>query len=163
MLARESLLPKPEKDAREAMALVGTLLRAVLAEPFLPLRKLPPMEIVRTHLHAEMAMETAEQFRVIFIDASGYLLAEEIISRGTLDETMMPPREIVQRALQLGASSLILAHNHPSGSCEPSEADVRLTRELARTCGGLKISVLDHIIVARPGCFSMCEHGYLST
>ena len=145
------------------MSLVGSLLRAVLAEPLAPFRQLPSMEVIHAHLHAQMAMETAEQFRVIFIGADRHLLAEEIISRGTIDETMMPPREIVQRALQLGASGLILAHNHPSGSCAPSEADVRLTRELSQICGGLKIRVVDHIIIARPGCFSMFEHGYLST
>ena len=79
---------------------------------------------------AAMAREK-EEFRVLFLDRKNHLIADEVQNRGTVDHTPVYPREIIKRALELGASSIILVHNHPSGDPTPSKADIAMTREIA--------------------------------
>ena len=81
--------------------------------------------------------------------------------RGTLSQTAVYPRDIVKRALDLQAAALILAHNHPSGLAEPSQADIGLTQALTQALSGVGISVLDHVIVGGARSYSFAEHGRL--
>lgn len=106
---------------------------------------------VLDYLRVAMAFEREEQFRVLFLDRKNALIADEVQQRGTVDHTPLYPREVVRRALDLGASALILVHNHPSGDPTPSRADVEMTRKVAEAGVPLGIVVHDHIIVAKHG------------
>jgi DNA repair protein RadC len=99
------------------------------------------------YLTAVMAREKIEQFRVLFLDAKNRLIADEAQSRGTVNHTPVYPREIVKRALELHATALILAHNHPSGDPTPSRQDIEMTREIARAAAALSILLHDHVII----------------
>src|SRR5947208_13584074 len=92
---------------------------------------------------AAMARSETEEFRVLFLDRKNVLVADEVQSKGTVDHTPVYPREIVRRALEHGASAIILVHNHPSGDPTPSRQDIDLTREIAAAAKALKIAVHD--------------------
>jgi DNA repair protein RadC len=112
-----------------------------------------------SYLRSSMAPLRDEQFRVVYLNAKNELLYDEIIQEGTIDQTAVYPRKIVERALQAGAVSIILVHNHPSGDPSPSAHDTRLTSELVKATKLLSISVHDHIIVGRNGYYSFAENG----
>ncbi|MDD5586815.1 MAG: DNA repair protein RadC [Alphaproteobacteria bacterium] len=101
------------------------------------------------YCRAAMGHEAKEQFRLLFLDRKNHLIHEEIHQRGTIDHTPVYPREVVQRALEIGAGALVLAHNHPSGDPAPSKADIEMTRAIAEACRALNIAVHDHIIIGR--------------
>jgi DNA repair protein RadC len=98
-----------------------------------------------------MARNPYEEFRILFLDRKNILIADEVQARGTIDHTPVYPREIVKRALELGASAIILVHNHPSGDPTPSRADIDMTREVATAAKALNIAVHDHLVVGRSG------------
>lgn len=100
---------------------------------------------------AVMAHESREQFRILFLDKKNGLIADEIHQTGTVDHTPVYPREVVKRALELAASSIILVHNHPSGNPEPSHQDVAMTMKLMEVARSLNITILDHLIIGRNG------------
>ena len=100
---------------------------------------------------AAMARGQREEFRVLFLDRRNVLIADEVQSTGTIDHTPVYPREIVKRALALGATAIILVHNHPSGDPAPSRADISMTRDVADAAKALNIVVHDHVIVGRQG------------
>jgi DNA repair protein RadC len=100
---------------------------------------------------AAMARAPREEFRVLFLDRKNVLIADEVQSAGTIDHTPVYPREIVKRALELGASAMILVHNHPSGDPTPSRADIQMTHEIAAAALPLKIAVHDHLVIGRNG------------
>ena len=96
-----------------------------------------------------MAGETTEQFRILFLDRKNQLLRDEIQNRGTVDHTPVYPREVVKRALELGAAAVILVHNHPSGDPTPSSSDVEMTKQIIEAARTLDITVHDHLIIGR--------------
>jgi DNA repair protein RadC len=110
---------------------------------------------------AAMSRTPHEEFRVLFMDRKNMLIADEVQGKGTIDHTPVYPREILKRALVLGASAIILAHNHPSGDPTPSRADIDMTREIAKAAATLKIVLHDHIVVARGGVLSFKAQGLL--
>jgi DNA repair protein RadC len=110
---------------------------------------------------AAMARINHEEFRVLFLDRKNNLIADEVQSVGTIDHAPVYPREIVKRALELGASALILAHNHPSGDPAPSRADIDMTREIVQAAAALRIAVHDHVIVGRGGTASFKALGLM--
>ncbi len=99
------------------------------------------------YLHAALAREKVEQFRVLFLDNRNRLLADEAQSRGTVNHTPVYPREVVKRALELNATGLILVHNHPSGDPTPSQEDLAMTQEVKRAAQTLSITLHDHLII----------------
>jgi len=103
------------------------------------------------YCHSQMAYETIEQFRVLFLDKKNRLIADEVQQTGTVDHTPVYPREVIRRTLELSATALILVHNHPSGDPAPSSADVRMTREIADIAKPLGITLHDHIIIGKSG------------
>ena len=103
------------------------------------------------YCRAAMARAEREEFRILFLNKRNMLLADEVQGRGTIDHTPVYPREVVRRALELGASAVILAHNHPSGDCTPSQADILMTKEIVAIAGSMGIAVHYHIIVWRDG------------
>lgn len=107
------------------------------------------------YCRAAMAFADREMVRILFLDKRNGLLADEVQQTGTIDHTPVYPREVVKRALELSATAVILVHNHPSGDPTPSEADIRMTRELIAIAKPLGVLVHDHIIVGRNGHASM--------
>ena len=110
---------------------------------------------------AAMARSPHEEFRVLFLDRKNILIADEVQSKGTVDHTPVYPREIVKRALELGATAFILVHNHPSGDPTPSRQDIEMTREIAAAAKALKIAVHDHLVIGRSGHASFKSLGLL--
>ena len=106
-------------------------------------------EALLDYCAAAMSRTQTEEFRILFLDRKNVLLAEEVHQRGTVDHTPVYPREVVKRALELGASALILVHNHPSGDPTPSRADIAMTREIQAAAKTLKIELHDHLVIGR--------------
>lgn len=110
---------------------------------------------------ASMAYETTEQFRILFLDRKNVLIADEIQSRGTIDHTPVYPREVIKRALELGASAIILVHNHPSGDPSPSRADVEMTKKIEDAAKPLGVAVHDHLVIGKGQHASLRQLGLL--
>jgi DNA repair protein RadC len=108
-----------------------------------------------------LADETIERFHVLYLNRKNRLIADEQQQRGTVDHTPVYPREVVKRALELGATAVILVHNHPSGDPTPSQADIDMTRTIKEAAEIIGISVYDHIIVGRSGAQSLRSLGVL--
>ncbi|MGB0749671.1 MAG: RadC family protein [Magnetospiraceae bacterium] len=113
------------------------------------------------YCRASMASEKIEQFRILFLNRRNELIADEVQQTGTVDHTPVYPREVIKRALELGATALILVHNHPSGDPEPSKDDIEITREVIDAGEKMDIVVHDHVIVARGGISSFRAMGLL--
>lgn len=116
---------------------------------------------VRHYLRNQFALQTHESFVVLFLDVKNRLIHSEEMFRGSLSHTSVYPREVVKAALRRNAAAVILAHNHPSGVAEPSEADLRLTKALAQALALVDIRVLDHFVVAGSQVHSFAESGQL--
>jgi DNA repair protein RadC len=116
---------------------------------------------VRDYLSLTLRDKEYEVFCCVFLDAQNRVIKVEELFRGTLTQTSVYPREIVKRALAHNAAALILAHNHPSGVAEPSQADRTLTRHLAEALALVDVRVLDHFIVAGATSLSFMEAGHL--
>ncbi|MBG9388085.1 RadC family protein [Caenimonas aquaedulcis] len=116
---------------------------------------------VKQFLQLHLARKQHEVFAVLFLDAQHRLIAMEELFQGTLTHTSVYPREIVKRALNHHAASVVLAHNHPSGEVSPSRADEALTQTLKSALALVDVRVLDHVIVAQGDAFSMAERGLL--
>lgn len=113
------------------------------------------------YLRNEMADLTRETFRVLFLDGSNRVLADETMWEGTVNRVQIYPREVVRRAIETQATALILVHNHPSGNPAPSRHDVVMTNRLIAACSPIDLEIHDHIIVAHAGSFSMAKHGLI--
>ena len=113
------------------------------------------------YLHAAMAHRTTEEFRVIFLDTRNMILRDEAMGEGTVGSAPAYPREIVKRALDLAASSMILVHNHPSGDPAASRDDITLTKAIVAAGKLFDIAVHDHVIVGRSGHSSMRAQGLI--
>jgi DNA repair protein RadC len=113
------------------------------------------------YLHAAMAHSTVEEVRVLFLNAKNMLLANEAMWRGSVDQASVHIREVMKRAIALGATALIIVHNHPSGDPTPSQQDIRLTRELVEAGRHLKIAVHDHVVIGARGRTSMRSLGLM--
>ncbi len=113
------------------------------------------------YLTIDMAHLTHERVRVLYLDTRNRLIHDHLVGDGSIDEAAIHPREVVKKALDLGASALILVHNHPSGSPEPSRADVQITQRIAEAGRLLNIVVHDHIIVGRQGSVSLKSKGLI--
>lgn len=104
-------------------------------------------EVIADLLREEVRNQNVETFQVLLLNTRRRLIQAEIISQGTLDTILVHPREVFKTAISANASAVVLVHNHPSGDPTPSEADIRVTRDLIRAGQLLKIDVLDHIIL----------------
>src|SRR5471032_947470 len=113
------------------------------------------------YCHAALAHEKTEQFRILFLDRKNVLIADEVQQRATIDHTPVYPREVVKRALDLGAAALILVHNHPSGDPKPSRDDIEMTKEIRKASEALGISIHDHLVIGRKGHASFRSLGLL--
>jgi DNA repair protein RadC len=113
------------------------------------------------YLKVRLGEHPREEFRVLFLDKRHRLIGDERMGDGTLDQAPVYPREIARRALEMKASSVILAHNHPSGDPSPSAQDLAITREIIQALKPLEVGVLDHVIVGREGSRSLKSLGLI--
>jgi DNA repair protein RadC len=118
-------------------------------------------DAVLDYCHTVMAHRDTEQFRVLFLDRKNVLIADEAQGNGTVDHVPVYPREVVKRALELNASSLILVHNHPSGDPTPSNEDIAMTMQIHDAVKALNISLHDHLIIGRSRELSFKSHGLI--
>lgn len=116
---------------------------------------------VKQYLQLQLAHKNHEVFAVLFLDNQNRMLAMEELFRGTLSQTSVYPREVVMRALHHQAAAVVLSHNHPSGSVQPSRADEHLTQTLKAALALVDVRVLDHIIVGQGQALSMAEQGLM--
>ena len=146
---------------RLALLAVLELARRALAQQLSEREVFASPEAVKQFLQLQLAAKPREEFAVLFLDAQNRLIELRVMFRGTLTQTSVYPREIVAEALQLRAAAVILAHNHPSGTVQPSRADEALTQTLKAALALVDVRVLDHIIVAPGTALSMAERGLL--
>ena len=116
-------------------------------------------EAVKDHLRLELGVLEHEVFCVLFLDAQHRIIALKQLFRGTVSQTSVYPREVVKEALSVNAAAVILAHNHPSGSVDPSRADEFLTQTLKTALALVDVRVLDHLVVAGADVVSFAERG----
>lgn len=146
---------------RAELVAVLELARRALAEQLRERAALDTPQAVKDYLQLQLARKKHECFAVLFLDNQHRLLALEEMFRGTLAQTSVYPREVVLRALHHHAAAVVLAHNHPSGTVQPSRADETLTQALKAALALIDVRVLDHVIVAPGLALSMAEKGLL--
>lgn len=113
------------------------------------------------YLSIDMAHLTVERVRVLYLDTRNRLIDDHHVGDGSIDEAAIHPREVIRRAMDLGATALILVHNHPSGNPEPSRADIQITQRIAEAGRLLGVTVHDHVIVGREGHVSLRAKGLI--
>ena len=113
------------------------------------------------YLHVAMAHRRTEEVRILFLNAKNMLIANEVLWQGSVDEASVHVREVIARAIALGATAIIIVHNHPSGDPSPSQQDIRLTRDLVEAGRHMKVTVHDHVIVGAAGRTSMRAMGLI--
>jgi DNA repair protein RadC len=149
------------RSMRPELAVVLELARRAAAQQLGDREVFGSPDAVKQYLQLHLARKPQEQFAVLFLDAQNRLMEMQVMFRGTLTQTSVYPREIVREALVLGAAAVVLAHNHPSGTVQPSRADEALTQTLKSALALVDIRVLDHVIVAPGSSLSMAERGLL--
>ncbi|WP_340588348.1 JAB domain-containing protein [Erythrobacter alti] len=112
-------------------------------------------KLLHGYLRARLHNPVEERMHAIFLNQDHIFLAGEDVAVGTLGAMLMRIRHLVHRALDLGANGLLIAHNHPSGSCRPSDSDCKSTEDLISIAHALEIQVIDHLIISTDGIFSM--------
>ena len=150
------ILGAPEADLARVIGVSGArrlsllhaLLLRTLEHPLRVRAVLTSTEAVRTYLRAALTALPREAFHVLFLDKKNQLIADERMGVGSVDHAPVYPREVVRRALELSASAIVLAHNHPSGDPTPSSADIEMTKQVVLAAKALQIAVHDHMIVA---------------
>ncbi len=133
---------------------IRELINRILKQKIINQNIISSWGILMDYLKATMGNMRLEQFRVLFLNKKNVLIADEVLSQGTIDQATIYPREIIKRALFNEASALILVHNHPSGISKPSSADIELTNKIVETCSNVNISVHDHVIITANEYFS---------
>ena len=146
---------------RAELVAVLELARRAMAQRLREREAFGSPEAVKQYLQLHLAQRTHEVFAVLFLDTQHRLIALEELFRGTLSQTSVYPREVVVRALHHHAAAVVLAHNHPSGTVEPSRADETLTQGLKAALALVDVRVLDHIVVAPGQALSFAERGLL--
>lgn len=113
------------------------------------------------YLQAKLQALPYEAFLVVFLDNQHRVITSEELFRGTIDSAQVYPREVVRKTCQHNAAALLLAHNHPSGKAEASQADIDITRQLSQVLQGIDVRVLDHLIIAGEQILSLAEEGLM--
>ena len=150
-----------EPGVAQLLIAVRPLLREMLRTEMLDRPVLPDLRTTLDYLFVTMAHEPAEQVIMLYLDAKNRLLSEEIVAKGTVTRADIFPREVVRRALDLGATGMIMAHNHPSGDPTPSRSDRDATRAVAEAARLFDIILHDHVVIGRSGHCSLRDQGYL--
>ena len=143
------------------IVLAHDLSRRFLAGPLRRRDVLSSWSSVLAYLRGVLTGVGREQFRVLFLDKRNQLIADEVLGYGTVDHAPVYPREVVRRALELNASAMVIAHNHPSGDPTPSPADIEMTRKVVDAARALGLAVHDHVIVGGASVASLKSLGLM--
>jgi DNA repair protein RadC len=146
---------------RTQLAAIMELARRAMQERLAQRQAFESPQAVVQFLQMHLAHNQHEVFAIMFLDAQHRLLHFQEMFQGTLSQATVYPREVVKRALELGAAAVVLAHNHPSGQVQPSRADEALTQTLKAALALVDVRVLDHVIVAPGQSCSLAERGVL--
>jgi DNA repair protein RadC len=159
----ESLLQQKGIGARSAAAIkiVQAAALRMLSEPVREQPILTSWQSLLDYLRADMAHLTIERVRVLYLNSKNMLIRDDVAGEGSIDQAPIYTREIIRRAIDLGAAAVILVHNHPSGDSAPSRQDIQMTREIADAGKKLGIQVHDHVIVGKDGISSMRSAGLI--
>lgn len=144
-----------------ALKVVQTAALRMLSEPVRTQPILASWQSLLDYLRADMAQLSNERVRILYLNARNMLIRDEIASEGSIDQAPVYIREIIRRAIDLGATAIILVHNHPSGDSAPSRQDISMTRDIVDAGRKLGISVHDHIIIGQNGFSSMRSAGLI--
>jgi DNA repair protein RadC len=161
--APEALLEVPgiREYSAVLIRLVKTCAEHYLREEALKKERLSSLTALVDYCRTAMGGLKDEQFRVIFLNSQNEIIGEEIIQEGTVNQTVVYPRKVLELALKHKACGLILVHNHPSGHTAPSLSDRELTKALIDASRTLNLTVHDHLIIGRQGYFSLAENNML--
>ena len=149
------------ESSASLIRLVKACAEYYLQEGVLARQKVPSLAALVDYCRTSMGGLKDEQFRVLFLNSQNEIIAEEIAQEGTVNQTVVYPRKVMELALKHKDTGLILVHNHPSGNLTPSAADRELTRALVQASRTLNLTVHDHLIVSRQGYFSLAENNML--
>jgi DNA repair protein RadC len=144
-----------------AIKIVQAAALRMLSEPVREAPILASWQALLDYLRADMAHLTIERVRVLYLNGKNMLVLDEIASEGSIDQSAIYIREVLRRAMDVGAAAIILVHNHPSGDSAPSRQDILMTREIADAGKKLGISVHDHVIIGKDGFTSLRSQGLL--
>ena len=154
-------IPGIGEDAIFALKLAPAAALRLLRADIVGRSVLSSGQAVIDYCRAAAAGAPREQFRLLFLNRKNGVIADEVQQEGTVDHAPVYPREVVRRALEVGASALILVHNHPSGDPTPSPADIAMTRAIAAAAKTLDIALHDHIVIGDAGHVSFRAAGLL--
>lgn len=143
-----------QQTVREALALLECQLRE-------PGASFTSSHAVRDWLRLQLATQEREEFTALFLDNQHRLITHETLFTGTINHTQVHPREVVKAALKHNAAAILVAHCHPSGHAEPSDADRRITERLRQALDLVDIRLLDHLVIGRMDITSFAERGWL--
>lgn len=157
----ESIAKQPGmgETSTAAIKIVQAAALRLLSEPVRSQPLLSSWDALLDYLRADMAHLTIERVRVLYLNSKNMLIRDELASEGSIDQSAVYTREVVRRAMDLGAAAIILVHNHPSGDSTPSRQDIAMTRALADAAKAFDIAVHDHVIVGKDGITSMRSKG----
>jgi DNA repair protein RadC len=167
-----ALLPRSEQDSnsysstapravQSKLAVATELAKRILEERLRAREVFGSPDAVKNYLQLHLGRKPREEFAVLFLDAQNRLMKLKVMFQGTLTQTSVYPREVVAEALCVGAAAVILAHNHPSGTVQPSRADEALTQTIKAALALVEVRLLDHIVVAPGLALSMAEKGLI--
>lgn len=153
--------PGIKEAAAAAIKVVAVATRRFARQQASELPVLGSWQALLDYLHIDMAHLTHERVRVLYLNTQNRLILDEKVADGDIDEAAIHPRKVIHKAMDIGAAALILVHNHPSGSPQPSRADIQITNRIMEAGRLLGITVHDHVIIGREGHVSMKTKGLI--
>lgn len=154
-------VPGIKEAAAAALRIAGVAARRLARAQVQDMPVLSSWQALIDYLTIDMAHLNKERVRVLFLDTRNQLLRDENLAEGSIDEAAIYPREVIKRALDLGAAGMILVHNHPSGNPEPSQADIQITRRIMEAGRHLGVTVHDHVVIGKGGHVSLRARGLI--
>ena len=149
------------ENSAAALLAVATAARRMTRGAIVKKPVLSSWQALIDYLTTDMAHLTVERVRILYLDTRNRLIEDHHLGDGSIDEAAIHPREVIRRAMDVGASAMILVHNHPSGSPEPSRADIQITQRIAEAGRLLGVTVHDHVIIGREGHTSLRAKGLI--
>lgn len=153
--------PGMGETSTAALKIVQAAALRLLSEPVREQPVLSSWQSLLDYLRADMAHLTIERVRTLYLNSKNMLIRDEVTSEGSIDQAAIYTREVIRRAIDLGAAAIILVHNHPSGDSAPSRQDIAMTRDIISAAKNFGISVHDHIIIGKDGFSSMRSTGLI--
>lgn len=156
-----SEFPQMGETSAAALKIVAVAARRLAKAEASALPVLSSWQALIDYLRIDMAHLPVERVRVLYLNSRNMLILDDHVGDGTVDEAALHPRTVIGKAIEIGAAAMILVHNHPSGSPEPSRADIQITTRIAEAGRLLGIVVHDHVIVGRQGTVSLKAKGLI--